>query len=109
MCGFCRMAISQKQFAAEVLDADENAVKFDDIGCLLHYLAGVKHQPAAVFVMDYETRRWTDANAAFFLRGSKLQTPMGGGVLAVGGRSRAEALAGQLGGEVVPFARLSKP
>src|SRR5215470_12346642 len=109
MCGFCRMAISQKRFAAEVLDADENAVKFDDIGCMLRYLEGGRPKPAAVFVMDYDTREWKHANAASFLRGSKAATPMGGGILAFGDKARAEAAARDLGGEVLLFARLSKP
>jgi copper chaperone NosL len=109
MCGYCRMAISQKQFAAEVLDADENAVKFDDIGCMLRYLAGVKQKPVAVFVADYSTRGWVTAGKASFVRGSKIATPMGGGILAFGDRSSAEAAARDLGGEVASFERLSNP
>lgn len=107
MCGFCRMAISQRQFAAEVLDADENPVKFDDIGCTLRYIAG--HKPSTIFVVDYGTRRWIEGGAAFFVRGSRVATPMAGGILAFGDRSQAEAAARELGGEVQTFARLSKP
>jgi copper chaperone NosL len=109
MCGFCRMAISQKRFAAEVLDADENAVKFDDIGCMLRYLESGRPKPTAVFVMDYATGKWKDANASSFLRGSKVATPMGGGILAFGDKARAESAARDTGGEVLPFERLSKP
>jgi len=106
MCGFCRMAISQKQFAAEVLDADENAIKFDDIGCMLRYLAAAKQKPAAVFVMDYGTRQWVNAKDAHFVRGSKIATPMGGGILAFGDRARAEAAARESGGELLSFGQL---
>jgi copper chaperone NosL len=109
MCGYCRMAISQKQFAAEVLDAGENPVKFDEIGCMLHYLARMQSKPAAVFVVNYETRRWIEADQAYFLRGSRIPTPMAGGILAFGDRSRAEAASRDIGGEVLPFAELSKP
>jgi copper chaperone NosL len=106
MCGSCRMAISQQQFAAEVLDSDENPVKFDDIGCMLRYLADSQHKAPSIFVMDYQTRRWLDGSAAWFVRGSRVSTPMGGGILAFGDRSRAEAMARDTGGEVLPFARL---
>ena len=108
MCGYCRMAISQKQFAAEALDADENAIKFDDIGCMLRYLAAAQRKPAALLVMDYGTRRWIEAGVASFVRGSRIPTPMGGGILAFGERSRAEAEAREMGGEVLPFTALSK-
>ncbi len=100
------MAISQKQFAAEAVDADENAVKFDDIGCMLRYLATPEHKPAALFVVDYETKRWIEASNASFVRGSRIPTPMAGGILAFAERARADAAAREIGGEVVSFARL---
>ena len=109
MCAYCRMAISQKQFAAEALDPDREPLKFDDIGCMLRYRARAEQKPAAVFVVDYETRQWIAADNASFVRGSRIATPMGGGILAFGDRSRAEAAARELGGEVLPFARLSAP
>ena len=37
MCSFCRMAISEKRYAAEIIDAEDNVMKFDDIGCMLRY------------------------------------------------------------------------
>ena len=103
------MAISQRQFAAEVLDADENAVKFDDIGCMLRYLANGERKLAAVFVTDYANRQWLDAKAAVFVRGSKAATPMGGGILAFSDRARAEAATREFGGSVVAFEQLAKP
>jgi len=110
MCAYCRMAISQKQFAAEALDPDREPLKFDDIGCMLQHCARAEHKPAAVFVVDYGTRQWIVADTASFVRGSKIETPMGGGILAFGDRSRAEAAAArELGGEVLPFTRLSAP
>lgn len=109
MCGYCRMAISQKQFAAEALDVDGNAIKFDDIGCMRRFLAAAEVKHPVRFVMDYRQRRWLNADAALFVRGSGVPTPMGGGILAFGERSRAEAESRATGGEVVPFAALLKP
>lgn len=37
VCTHCKMALSEKQFAAEFITSDGEAVKFDDIGCLLDY------------------------------------------------------------------------
>ena len=108
MCGYCRMAISQKQFAAEALDTEGNAIKFDDIGCMRRFLAAAEAKHRVRFVMDYGQRRWLNADAAFFVHGSRIPTPMAGGILAFGERSRAEAEAHAVGGEVLPFAALFK-
>jgi copper chaperone NosL len=99
------MAISQKQFAAEIVDVDGNATKFDDIGCMLNF---AKRNPAAAatFVMDYSDRRWLNANEASFVRGGKIATPMNGGIVALGDRARAEQIAREFGGTVATFADL---
>lgn len=101
MCSSCKMAISEKQFAAEIITEDEQVLKFDDIACLLRYqkAQGDKLKAAAIFVTDYETRQWLRAEDAFFSRSETVKTPMGGGILAFGDRSKA-------GSEVLKFADL---
>ena len=91
MCSFCKMAISEKQFAAEIITADEAVLKFDDVGCLLSYraAAGDKLKAAAIFVTDYETRQWRKAEEAFFARSKTIKTPMGSGIVAYADRSKA--------------------
>lgn len=100
------MAISQKQFAAEVFDAEENVVKFDDIGCMLRWLAGQEKQAVAMYVVDYASRDWLEAKAAMFVRVKRIATPMGGGILAFAGRTQTEAAAREFGGTVATFADL---
>jgi len=87
------MAISQKQFAAEVFDAEENVHKFDDIACMLRFLNQRRVKPAAVFVVDYETRKWIKASSAMFVRTGKVATPMGGGLLAFSNSAQADGAA----------------
>ena len=106
MCAHCHMAISQPQFAAETLDRDTNVTKFDDIGCMLKSLGAGK--PAAIFVADYNTRQWFDVRDAYFVRTSKMQTPMGGGILAFGDRAAAEKATRDYGqAPVLRFAQLT--
>ncbi|MBX3282858.1 MAG: nitrous oxide reductase accessory protein NosL [Acidobacteria bacterium] len=83
-CSFCRMAISERQFAAEIIKNDETVLKFDDIACLLRYRerSEDKTKPAAIFVTDYDTKDWVKAEDAFFMRSETIKTPMGGGILA---------------------------
>jgi copper chaperone NosL len=91
MCSFCRMAISEKQYAAEIIDQEENVMKFDDIGCMLHYLegSGAKLKPAAIFVTDVETRSWLPVDKAFFARPANMKTPMGSGIVAYAAKEKA--------------------
>lgn len=96
MCTHCKMAISEKQFAAQFLTKDGDAVKFDDLGCLAQYLAAHSQQRseiAAFFVADYATKQWLKAESAFYVHSAKFQTPMQGGFAAFGERPPAEAAA----------------
>jgi nitrous oxide reductase accessory protein NosL len=90
MCSFCRMAISEKQFAAEII-TDDATLKFDDVGCMLRYrqAAADKLDRAAIFVTDNVSREWLKAESAFFVRSKTIKTPMGSGIVAFGDRSRA--------------------
>src|SRR5262245_60201794 len=64
-CAFCRMAISEKRFACELVTKDGDAVKFDDIGCMLHYRKERAELVAATFVVDFETREWLKSEEAY--------------------------------------------
>lgn len=84
MCSFCRMAISERQFAAEIIETGGEVHKFDDIGCMLRYkeAAGNKLDPAATFVTDHDSKNWIRAEDAFFVRSSSIKTPMASGIAA---------------------------
>jgi len=101
MCSFCRMAISEKQFAAEII-TDDATLKFDDVGCMLRYrqAAADKLDRAAIFVTDLDSRGWLKAEGAFFVRSKTIKTPMGSGIVAFGDRSKA-------GSDAVTFDALS--
>src|SRR6266540_3325651 len=53
MCSFCRMAVSEPRYAAEIVDREENVYKFDDIGCMVRFLKTHQTQGAAMFVRGY--------------------------------------------------------
>jgi copper chaperone NosL len=104
MCSFCKMAISEKRFAAEIITEDEEVLKFDDIGCLLRYRqrAGNGLKSAAVYVTDYDSREWLKADDAFFVKSKTIKTPMGSGITAFADQSKA-------GSESLKFDALSAP
>ena len=92
MCSYCRMAISEKQYAAEVIDTDGQAFKFDDIGCMVNFIEGKKNKApiAAYFVMDFDRREWVRGEDAYYVRTSEVTTPMNGGLVAFQTQSQAQ-------------------
>lgn len=107
MCAFCKMALSEKKYAAEFITRDGDVFKFDDLGCMADYIAGKRNrdQIAAFFVVDFESKEWLNAETAHFVSSATFQTPMSGGIVAFRDRSRAEAAAVS-GGRLLSFAEV---
>ena len=105
MCSFCRMAISEKRWAAEVVDREGAVFKFDDIGCMVRYLTerSSRERAAAIFVMDYPAGRWLDAAAGLYVQSGEIPSPMSGGLAAFADRSQAAQLAAQRHGRILGF------
>jgi copper chaperone NosL len=110
MCAFCRMSISEKQYAAELIDRDGEVFKFDDIGCMANFRKEKKNDGSirATFVMDFERREWLRADDAFYVRSAELKTPMSGGIVALKDESNAQATAAKYQGTILRFTELAK-
>jgi copper chaperone NosL len=106
MCAFCKMAISEKKYAAEFLNRDGDVFKFDDIGCMANYIVEKKagDSIAAYYVVDFDSKQWLKAEEASLVASPNFHTPMGGGMVAFKDRSRAEATATENQGRQLPFA-----
>lgn len=109
-CAYCKMVISEKQYAAEFLDSEGEVFKFDDLGCMANFIKSSKTPTKAVayFVMDFDTRQWTKGEDAYFVRSSQLKTPMNGGIIAFKDQSKAKEAVGRYQGELVLFNDLFK-
>jgi copper chaperone NosL len=106
-CHQCRMAISQLDFAAEIVTPDGATHYFDDIGCMARWTA--ENEPpedAGWFVMDYDTHGWLDARSAYYVHSDRLPTPMSYGLAAFQTRAQAQATASRLDGEIVEWTRI---
>ena len=92
ICTLCKMAISDRRFASEILTAEE-VFKFDDIGCMEKY-RGIRGElrDIQVFYMDYTTRTWLPEQRAVVVR-SGVFTPMGSGMVAFADSTDARAFA----------------
>jgi len=106
MCSFCRMAVSEARYAAEIVDRDENVYKFDDIGCMLQFLKKHSLPGAAMFVRDYTGTGWIRASDAAYMRAESIPSPMGGHTIAFKQRAAAEEQARKLQGVVLSWEKL---
>jgi copper chaperone NosL len=82
-CDSCRMIISDRRFAAQIVARGHEPRFFDDIGCLASKLRETSlPAEAVVFVSDYDAGGWIRADQAHFLRCVGVNTPMGSAIIA---------------------------
>lgn len=82
ICAYCRMAISDEAFAAEIIAADRDVYKFDDIGCMEEFVHKADDLKILVqYVKDFETKDWLPYDRGIIVQTS-IKTPMGSGKIA---------------------------
>jgi copper chaperone NosL len=92
-CSNCRMAISDKSFASELITDKDEVMKFDDLSCLESYRKkNATVQIKAIFVMDYDSKSWLPFEKSVIVK-TGIDTPMGSGKIAVKDSARAAAMA----------------
>ena len=108
LCAFCRMAISEKRFASELVTKDSEPVKFDDIRCMLRYRKERIHPDsvAATFVVDFDTKEWLKSEEAYFVKSNEFKTPMAGNVVAFKNGADAAAAADRTQGMPLRYVAL---
>ena len=77
-CGWCRMAVTDLRFAAQLVAPSEEPRFFDDIGCLATFLkaGGAPARGQIAYVADHRTKQWVRASAALYTKVPGLLTPM---------------------------------
>ena len=68
MCERCKMAISERKFAVQIIDPQSGkSYKFDDIGCAVLWMDEEKilwREKAIIWITDAKNGRWIDARKA---------------------------------------------
>lgn len=109
-CAMCRMAISERRYAAELIDHNGTLYKFDDIACMLRFTHAhaIRVPTASFYVTDYKTGNdWIDARHAYFAGlKTSVSSPMGSGIVAFRNSSDAEQVAGNKFGHALTFEEL---
>lgn len=81
-CASCRMAVSDRRLASQVLVPGEEPRFFDDLGCLSQFLREHQRADAVVYVADHRTGEWVPGEQAVYSRIAAASTPMGSGLVA---------------------------
>ena len=91
-CDFCKMTIANGHMAAEIKTKKGRTYKFDDMGCLLHYIKENKSQGiSAFYVNDFTSvNNLMDAQKAYFIKGEQIESPMGGHIAAFKNKEAAQ-------------------
>jgi len=72
-CAYCKMLVSDKRYAAQVIDENGEHRFFDDIGCMVLWMDARK--PAALaWAREPASGAWLDARTARYAQGAR--TPM---------------------------------
>ena len=91
-CSNCRMAVSERAFASEIIVESGEVMKFDDLACLEQYR---RKNPdlniEEIYVTDHETGQWLPYAKSVVVK-TGLQTPMGSGQIAVADSTRARGV-----------------
>jgi len=84
MCERCKMAISERKFAVQIIDPKTGKdYKFDDLGCAVLWMDETKipwKKQAIIWITDAKTGQWIDARNAVYASGAI--TPMAYGFAA---------------------------
>jgi copper chaperone NosL len=89
------MIISDERFAAAVVTATGEALKFDDLGCLIEHEADQIRPDGSYWVRDFGSREWLNAREATFVHSSSIASPMGFGLAALASGQVSDGPAGK--------------
>ena len=101
VCSYCKMSISEKRYAAQCIDRDGEAFKFDDLTCMI--ASNKESNIVGRFVMDFAAKQWVRAEDAIYVQSDEINAPMGGGTIAFRDESNAQLAAATYHGKLLRF------
>ena len=82
ICKICNMSIVSNDYAAQVVLSNGDYEVFDDIGCLMEFIAGKDvSEIGAMFIKGIDGEKWISVETATYVYGSEFWSPMNYGVL----------------------------
>jgi copper chaperone NosL len=104
------MTLAAPRYAAELVTRTGKVLVFDDIGCLVAFLATGEMAPGAVhstWAHDLASPgEWVRTGDLSFVRSDAFHTPMGSGLVALARPQTGDSLRAALGGEQLDWAQV---
>jgi len=109
-CAFCKMGITNMQFASELITSKGKVYKFDSIECMASYYEEHKKsytKAPKLWVHDFlHPDKWMSIQNAVFIKSDKIHSPMGMDLIAVKNDSEWKNIKQQFGGSRLHWSRL---
>ncbi|MBX7202399.1 MAG: nitrous oxide reductase accessory protein NosL [Bacteroidia bacterium] len=109
VCANCKMNITELPYSAEAVNKNGKVFTFDDLKCLLQYNEQQgKENGLTLFIADYNNpNSFVEATTAWYVKGGKLSSPMGGNTAAFTDRALAEKFSNEQGGNLLDWNTVS--
>ncbi|MDR4161967.1 nitrous oxide reductase accessory protein NosL [Bacillus paranthracis] len=108
-CDVCNMAVTDNQFATEVIVENGKALKFDDIGCMYKWMDEHKNEKTQEkFVRDYNTKDWVAVDKATYVYDKSIKTPMAYNVISFKEKKDADSFIEKHTGEILSSKELAE-
>ena len=110
-CDNCGMTISNPKFAAEIFTKKGRAYKFDDISCMINYKNDNKEKTEGsnFYISDFlGSNLLMPAEKAIYIKGEKIQSPMGGNIAAFNNTENANIYEVQFSAEVINWSAINQ-
>lgn len=112
VCTHCRMGVADPAFGGELVTRTGKVLTFDGAECLVAYLAAHPDEAAAArgtYVVPADVPgTLVPAEGAFFLRGGRVQSPMGAGLAAYSTDAARREAQTRLGGTTMTWAEVRR-
>ena len=103
-CDYCKMAIADKNFGAEIITNKGKVYKFDDTHCLAAFRSEKmdSNDVKEVYLVNFsDPHNFINGEDAILIRSEDLHSPMGGNTAAFDNENEAKATSSKVNGEKV--------
>ena len=108
-CDYCRMMISDKEFASQTQNKQGRVFKFDSVECMAAYdiTNAEEGVVASRWVPNFlNSDEWLEAEKAVYLHSETLRSPMGMYLSAYSNRADAERMLAEYGGRIIGYSEV---
>lgn len=111
-CHFCKMTISDVRFGAELITTKGKIYKFDEAGCLLHFIKTkeiTNESIKNIYLTNFSgNHQLIVVDNVFLLKADQLRSPMGGNIAAFDNKDSMMVMQQRFAGTTVNWNELNK-